>query len=408
MIKIQDMDTKEIISGNSRNYGELTDIKEGKNKTGNPIDLFNSPKSVKDIKEGDMIYAKIKLINRKKTSMFKVIFVTNNKIGLYDTKSDNNYRVKKDAVVLKDKPNVSDKTEQFDEKSDSKTDNKQDKKKDNKSENKSDNNDNKNTLEVQQKQIGEKKKEEKKKIQFEFSKLEPEEKLMTTIKLGITNIWMVGPAGCGKSTMARNVANNLGLPYLCISCGIGTSSTEFIGYKYPNREATKFADYYSKPSIILLDEFTALDPSVAQVVNAALANGEIETTTGLVKRDPNCIIIATSNTFGSGADRQYVANNQLDASTIDRFVGGIIEVTYSESFESQYDKEVVDYVNILRTCIATNKLRRVASTRMIQAGHALKQYGITDWSKRLLVNWTDNELEILNTFLQNNLKSLAS
>ena len=156
---------------------------------------------------------------------------------------------------------------------------------------------------------------------FTFTSLEPEEKLRRTIDAGIKNIWMVGPAGCGKSTMARNVASDKELPYLCISCGIGTSATEFIGYKYPTRETTRFSEYYSKPSIILIDELTALDPAVAQILNAALANDEIETTTGLVHRHPNCIIIATSNTFGFGCDRQYVANNQLDASTIDRFIG---------------------------------------------------------------------------------------
>lgn len=207
---------------------------------------------------------------------------------------------------------------------------------------------------------------------FDFSKLTPEEKLSKVIDSGIKNIWMVGPAGCGKSTMARSVAKSLNLPYLCISCGIGTSATEFIGYKYPSRESTKFAEYYAKPSVILIDEMTALDPCVAQILNAALANDEIETTTGLVHRNPNCIIIATSNTFGLGADRQYVANNQLDASTIDRFIGGIIEIDYSTSYEEKYDKEVVEYVNSLRDIIKNNSLRRIASTRMIQAGHKLK------------------------------------
>ena len=164
--------------------------------------------------------------------------------------------------------------------------------------------------------------ETSKQLGFNFTSLEPDEKLRRTIEAGIKNIWMVGPAGCGKSTMARNVAEDMDLPYLCISCGIGTSATEFIGYKYPTREATRFGEFYAKPSIILIDEITALDPAVAQILNAALANDEIETTTGLVHRHPKCIIIATSNTFGFGCDRQYVANNQLDASTIDRFVGG--------------------------------------------------------------------------------------
>ena len=138
---------------------------------------------------------------------------------------------------------------------------------------------------------------ESKRLGFKFTDLEPEDKLRRTIDAGIKNIWMVGPAGCGKSTMARNVAKELELPYLCISCGIGTSATEFIGYKYPTREKTRFAEFYAEPSIILIDEITALDPAVAQILNAALANDEIETTTGLVHRHPNCIIIATSNYF---------------------------------------------------------------------------------------------------------------
>lgn len=235
--------------------------------------------------------------------------------------------------------------------------------------------------------------------EFIFNDLEPEEKLRRTIKAGIKNIWMVGPAGCGKSTMARNMAEEMDIPYLCISCGIGTSATEFIGYKYPTREATRFGEYYAKPSIILIDEITALDPAVAQILNAALANDEIETTTSLVHRHPNCIIIATSNTFGFGCDRQYVANNQLDASTIDRFVGGIVEVTYSAKFESQYDAEVVNYINTLRRFVKETGLRKVVSTRMVQAGHILKYNFYKDWKDRLIVNWSDNEKNSLRNWL---------
>lgn len=246
-----------------------------------------------------------------------------------------------------------------------------------------------------------KKEKEAKEVQFSFNSLAPEDKLKKLIEAGMNNIWMVGPAGCGKSTIARNTAKELDVPYLCISCGIGTSATEFTGYKYPTREATKFAEFYAKKSIILIDEMTALDPSVAQVINAALANGEIETTTGTVLRHPECIIIATSNTFGNGADRQYVANNQLDASTIDRFIGAIIEVNYSLEYESQFDKEVVDYIYLLRDCIKTNSLRRIASTRMIQAAEKMKKIGISDWKDLLITNWTDTEKNIVKDYISN-------
>lgn len=241
--------------------------------------------------------------------------------------------------------------------------------------------------------------EDSKKLGFKFTDLEPEDKLRKTIDSGIKNIWMVGPAGCGKSTMARNVATDMDLPYLCISCGIGTSATEFIGYKYPTRESTRFGEFYAKPSIILIDEITALDPAVAQILNAALANDEIETTTGLVHRHPECIIIATSNTFGFGCDRQYVANNQLDASTIDRFIGGIVEVTYSAKYESKYDTEVVNYVYALREFVQEQGIRKVCSTRMVQAGHRLKYSHFLDWKWRLIINWTDNEKEQLTRWL---------
>lgn len=233
-------------------------------------------------------------------------------------------------------------------------------------------------------------------ITNKFNSLSTEDKIKTLINLNIKNIWLVGPAGCGKSTITRNIAKELDIPYYCISCGVGTSATEFVGYKYPQREATKFADYYSKKSIILIDEMTALDPSIAQILNSALANDEIETTTGLVKRHPECIIIATSNMFGNGADRQYVANNQLDTSTIDRFIGGIIEVDYSKEFESQYDAEVVSYINWLRRKIKEQHLRRVCSTRMIQNISKLKTNGYSDWKELCTLNWTDSEKALLN------------
>lgn len=356
-----------------------------------------SKTSIKDLKVGDTIFATInssikdkegKSIRVNPTGFFLVVAVDKNVTkGEYKftlrSESGTEYKTSKSGIQLRSYSDLQSELEEL-----------------------------KKAMEEAEKQEEERKKkeEEKRKAEEEFkakaiafAELEPEEKLLKTIESGVTNIWMVGPAGCGKSTIARNVAKQLNLPYLCISCGIGTSATEFVGYKYPERESTKFSEYYNKPSVILIDEFTALDPAVAQVCNAALANGEIETTTGLVHRHPECIIIATSNTFGNGADRQYVANNQLDASTIDRFVGGIIDVNYSDKFESQYDEEVVSYVNTLRRIIKDEQLRRIASTRMIQAGHTMKNNYFADWKDRLIINWSDNEKRIVYDHLNNSL-----
>lgn len=410
MIEIEKLHNVATFKGRLLFEEASTTLTNGEDGSGDPVSPTEKEKpnyddfidvkskiSVKDLKVGDTIFATInssikdkegKSIRVNPTGFFLVVAVDKNVTkGEYKftlrSESGTEYKTSKAGIQLRSYSDFQSKLEEL-----------------------------KKAEEEAKKQEEERKKkeEEKRKAEEEFkakaiafAELEPEEKLLKTIESGVTNIWMVGPAGCGKSTIARNVAKQLNLPYLCISCGIGTSATEFVGYKYPERESTKFSEYYSKLSVILIDEFTALDPAVAQVCNAALANGEIETTTGLVHRHPECIIIATSNTFGNGADRQYVANNQLDASTIDRFVGGIIDVNYSDKFESQYDEEVVSYVNTLRRIIKDEQLRRIASTRMIQAGHTMKNNYFADWKDRLIINWSDNEKRIVYDHLNNSL-----
>lgn len=405
MIEIEKLQNITTFQGNAPFEEASTTPTNGEDGSGDPVSPTEKEKpnyddfidvksktSVKDLKVGDTIFATInssikdkegKSIRVNPTGFFLVVAVDKNVTkGEYKftlrSESGTEYKTSKSGIQLRSYSDLQSKLEEL-----------------------------KKAMEEAEKQEEERKKKEEefKAKAIDFAKLEPEEKLLKTIESGVTNIWMVGPAGCGKSTIARNVAKQLNLPYLCISCGIGTSATEFVGYKYPERESTKFSEYYNKPSVILIDEFTALDPAVAQVCNAALANGEIETTTGLVHRHPECIIIATSNTFGNGADRQYVANNQLDASTIDRFVGGIIDVNYSDKFESQYDEEVVSYVNSLRCIIKDEQLRRIASTRMIQAGHTMKNNYFADWKDRLIINWSDNEKRIVFDRLNNPLST---
>ena len=225
--------------------------------------------------------------------------------------------------------------------------------------------------------------------------------IVNLINAGLKNLWLVGPAGCGKSTIVDEVATSLKKPFYPMSCGLGTSAAEFQGYKYPKRESTPFADYFRKPSIILLDEFTALDANVAQVVNSALANDFISTTTGIVHRHKDCVIIATSNTHGTGSDMQYVSNNVLDASTLDRFVGGILNITYNSVYESKFDRDVREYVGNLRECIGTNYMKKIASTRMMIQAQKLKNSNILDWRVRLVSSWTKDEVSILDEFITN-------
>jgi MoxR-like ATPase len=215
------------------------------------------------------------------------------------------------------------------------------------------------------------------------------------IEAGIKNFWLVGPAGTGKTTMCKMLADSLDIPCTVISCNAGTSPSEFRGYQFPEPRPCALQQAIAQPGIIVLDEVTMLDPSVAAVANALLANNEIQTTTGLVTRDPECIIIATANTLGTGADRQYIGNNQLDAATLDRFTGGYIHVDYDRNYElSHYDKEVCEYVFQVRERIIQYKIRRIASTRAIIAATKAKAAKLI-WKEIITETWTDEERRLI-------------
>lgn len=212
--------------------------------------------------------------------------------------------------------------------------------------------------------------------------------IIKMIMAGVDNIMLVGPAGCGKTTITQMVADALAKPCTVISCSFGTPAAEFVGERFPEPRGTRFGAAYGADGIVCLDEFTTLDPSVGSVVNASLANGEINTTTGNVKR--RAVIVATANTTGDGSDRKYVANNQLDIATLDRFAGCVIKVDYNRAYEKRFDPEVVEYVERMRDAIDNRKVRRVASTRAIINGEKLKKAGL-DWRGMLTACWTDAE-----------------
>src|SRR5206468_9520328 len=127
--------------------------------------------------------------------------------------------------------------------------------------------------------------------------------------------------------------------------------------------------------VYLLDEIDAADANVMVAINAGLANGVLVTPDGTVhKRHEKCVIVAAANTWGRGGDLMYVGRNQLDASTLDRFVLATIHVTYDDALELELVKgagvsvELFDWVHGLRNQITRNRLRRVASTRLIVSG----------------------------------------
>jgi cobaltochelatase CobS len=160
-----------------------------------------------------------------------------------------------------------------------------------------------------------------------------------------------------------------------------------------------FVNLYEKGGVFLLDEVDAADPNVLLVLNSALANGDLSVPARVkkpfAKRHADFVLVCAANTWGTGADWQYVGRNQLDAAFLSRFAGAIIEVGYDEGLERSLTLEAwyVAFVLVRQAAIQA-KLRRVLGTREMLAGQKLLKAGYSTqetWA-RLTAGWTPDEI----------------
>lgn len=136
-------------------------------------------------------------------------------------------------------------------------------------------------------------------------------------------VWLVGPAGSGKTTMAAALAESLNLKHYAMSVCQTTSKADLMGFKNAGTGeyvGTDLRTAYEHGGIFLLDEVDAGNPNVMVVANGLLANDKIGFADGMVSRHPDFIAITGANTIGMGADKQFVGRNKLDEATRDRFI----------------------------------------------------------------------------------------
>jgi MoxR-like ATPase len=188
------------------------------------------------------------------------------------------------------------------------------------------------------------------------------EPVLMTVVAGASPM-LVGPAGSGKTTLAEQVAKLLKLNFY-MEARV-TSEYKLLGFLDATSRVvrTQFREAYENGGVFLFDEMDASDADALTAFNAALSNGSCAFPDKLVKRHANFHALAACNTFGRGADRQYVGRNQLDAATLDRFV--VLEVDYDEQLELEIsgDPEWCRRVQKVRKAIAVEKVRHIVSPR---------------------------------------------
>lgn len=186
--------------------------------------------------------------------------------------------------------------------------------------------------------------------------------ILVNIEVG-NLVFLVGPAGSGKTTIAMSVADILQKNFYFT--GAVHQKHELLGFNDAQGRTirTPFREAYEHGGVFLFDEYDASAPHAITAFNAALSNGKCAFPDGIVEAHEDFVAIAAGNTYGTGATRQYVGRFQQDAASLDRFV--FIEIDYDVELETrialkayndaggQWNPILYDYLKELR------KIRRV-------------------------------------------------
>ena len=222
------------------------------------------------------------------------------------------------------------------------------------------------------------------------------------------NILMVGPTGCGKTHIAKTLADELDLPFAGISCSAGMSESQLSGWLLPrNRDewkhrASPFVRCYEDGGVFLFDEIDAADENTLVFVNQALANDgfvipQRDKGADYVKKHPDFVCIAAANTFGHGASVMYAGRNALDGATLDRFRTGVIDMDYSGRVEQKIiAREVLIWGRRIRRSIREHGFNREMSTRTMlgfSEQYVKLGWGRQQWEASYFADWTDEEKE---------------
>ena len=188
------------------------------------------------------------------------------------------------------------------------------------------------------------------------------EVIKNLVSLNIPTL-LSGPAGAGKNITLKQVADGLGLPFYFTNAV--TQEYKLTGFIDANGtyHETQFYQAFKNGGLFFLDEMDASIPETLVILNAAIANGYFDFPTERVEAHEDFRIVGAANTFGTGADIEYVGRNQLDAATLDRFA--LIRFDYDPKVENAIadNKDISTFIQEIRRISNDLELHLIVSMR---------------------------------------------
>jgi len=199
--------------------------------------------------------------------------------------------------------------------------------------------------------------------------------LVEWLALGVP-VYLVGPAGSGKSTLGKQAAQALGLDFY----EYGAIMTK---YDLDNRMTlagevvhSAFYKWYKHGGVLLLDEMDAAQPAALVQWNNAIRGpaGTVATFSNgeAVEKHTNARTIAAANTVGGGANSQFVGRNRLDKATLDGFV--YLPIGYDRNVLKTLSRGFPEWLNICDAFMGATQslsLDHVISPRAVDFGSRL-------------------------------------
>ncbi len=190
------------------------------------------------------------------------------------------------------------------------------------------------------------------------------------------NLLITGPTGSGKTHAAETVAKALDLPFFYN----GAIDTEYKLKGFIDAGGKLISPAFRKAwqngGVYCFDEVDASLPPAVLSFNGALSNHLCDFPDGMVERHPNCVILATANTWLGGATFDYVGRMKQDAAFSDRFA--TLYWGIDEKLERALcgNKDWVKFVQAVRANIVEHGLKVIVSPRATFNGEKLLAAGI--------------------------------